>query len=82
MTTQEILQMQPIHKKQIVLTGTLSLPLRIGEKAYLTYQNQSVITSQVKRILEVSAQGIVFETCNTIYRLNFTRITKMEVMCA
>ena len=37
----------------------------------------------VQSILEVSENGVVFETCNSIYRLSYTRVPmEMEAMCA
>lgn len=70
-------------KKQIALTGTLALPLRVGERALISYQNQSIITSSVKQILEVSDHGVIFETCNTLYDLTFIWIPiETGVLCA
>lgn len=72
-----------LEKKQIVLTGSLSLPLRIGERAFILCQNQALSTTIVKQILEVSECGVIFETCNTIYRLRYATFpVATEVMCA
>ena len=72
-------------KKQTILTGTLSLPLRIGERAWIRQTNQCITTSTVQKIWEVSEDYIIFETCNTIYRLQYARLPvgmAAEVMCA
>ena len=41
-----------------------------------------MITSRVITIQEVSADGMVFETQNTIYHLSYTSELVSEVMCA
>lgn len=70
-------------KKELNLTGTLSLPLRVGERAWIYAQNQIITTSVVKQILEVSETGIRFETCNFVYRLDYARLPMRHgVMCA
>lgn len=70
-------------KKELILTGTLSLPLKVGERAWIHVQNQTITTSVVKQIMEVSETGIVFETCNSIYRLDYARLPMCHgVMCA
>ncbi|MDD2981017.1 MAG: hypothetical protein PHN80_13760 [Hespellia sp.] len=70
-------------KKQVALTGFLVLPLRIGERAFISHGQQSIATSSVQQILEVSNDGIVFETRNTIYSLVYTTMPiETEVMCA
>ncbi len=70
--------------KELALTGYLSLPLRVGERALIIQGGQhSLLTSPVRKILEVSQYGIVFQTCNTIYRLSYTPVpNENEVMCA
>ena len=60
------------QKKEYVLTGILSLPLHLGERAWIYSYNQTFATSPVQSILEVSENGVVFETCNSIYRLSYT----------
>ena len=62
------------QKKEYVLTGILSLPLHLGERAWIYSYNQTFATSPVQSILEVSENGVVFETCNSIYRLSYTRV--------
>ena len=50
------------QKKEYVLTGILSLPLHLGERAWIYSYNQ---------------------TCNSIYRLSYTRVPmELEAMCA
>ena len=42
-----------------------------------------IATTPVQSILEVSENGVVFETCNSIYRLSYTRVPmELEAMCA
>ena len=66
------------QKKEYVLTGILSLPLHLGERAWIYSYNQTFATSP-----EVSENGVVFETCNSIYRLSYTRVPmELEAMCA
>lgn len=70
--------------KEQALTGFLSLPLRVGERA-LIFQGcqQSLLTSPVKEILEVSSYGVVFRTHNTTYRLSYMPApNENEVRCA
>lgn len=71
------------RKKSIYLTGNLAMSLRIGERAWINTHGQTLMTSVVIKILEVSQTGVVFETKNTIYNLNYTAVpTEVEVMCA
>ncbi len=73
----------PKQKKTVHLTAMLYLPLKLHERAWILCGSQSLSTSLVKRILEVSADGIVFETENTIYHLTYARgPAEIEVMCA
>ncbi len=71
-------------EKQITtLSGWFHSPLRVGERAILSGVNGfSLLTSPILTILEVSNDGIVFETKNTIYHLVLTPKTISEVMCA
>lgn len=72
-----------IHKKQVVLTGTILLPLRPGDVAWIGCNGNTYTTSMVKRILEVSPESVVFETLHTIYRIQYTLIpAEEEVRCA
>ena len=70
-------------KKETLLTGQIWVPLRIGERAVIIGTgSRSIITSTVLLIQEVSADGVVFETQNTIYHLSYTSEPVSEVMCA
>ena len=83
MTNKTIIPLVKEEKKQVALTGYLSLPLRIGERALICHGCQTIMTSTVKTILEVSADGVVFETCNTIYSIVYALAPlESEVMCA
>ena len=63
-----------IHKKQVVLTGTILLPLRPGGIAWIGCNGNTYTTSKVKRILEVSPASVMFETLHTIYRIQYALI--------
>lgn len=83
MMNQKIVSMNDVEKKQVALTGFLSLPLRVGERAFIYHGGQTIATSPVNQILEVSEDGVIFETLNTLYTLVYTTIPlKNEVMCA
>ena len=70
-------------KTQIPLPATLSLPLRLHERAWILTGSRSLSTSLVQQILEVSQDGVVFETENTVYYLTYARRpAEIEVMCA
>ena len=70
-------------KKETLLTGQICLPLRVGERAVIIGTgSRSIMTSTVLFIQEVSADGVVFETQNTIYHLSYTSEPVAEVMCA
>ncbi len=72
-----------IEKKAITVTGTLFLPLRIGERAWISTHAHTFMTTAVERILEVSGNCIVFETRNTRYNLKYENVpNEIEVMCA
>ena len=82
MTNEKITAM-PVKKTQIHLTATLSLPLRLNERAWIITGARSLSTSLVQQILEVSQDGVVFETENTVYYLTYARRpAEIEVMCA
>ena len=69
MTNEKITAM-PVKKKQIHLTATLSLPLRLHERAWILTGSRSLSTSLVQQILEV-------------YYLTYARRpAEIEVMCA
>lgn len=76
-------QLQNIKKSTVTMTGTLSLPLRIGEHAWIRTRHQLFTTSTVLKIMEVAEDSIIFETCNTIYNLRYETVsTESGVMCA
>ena len=82
MTNEKITAM-PVKKTQIHLTATLSLHLRLHERAWILTGSRSLSTSLVQQILEVSQDGVVFETENTVYYLTYARRpAEIEVMCA
>ena len=83
MTSSNMITLTPQMKKQLTLHGSLSLPLRIGERAWITHGDFSIVTSPVKKIWEVGVERIIFETHNTIYTLQFSIVSSAtEVMCA
>lgn len=49
MTSSNMITLTPQMKKQMTLHGSLSLPLRIGERAWITHGDFSIVTSPVKR---------------------------------
>ena len=72
-----------IDKKAITVTGTLFLPLRIGERAWISTQTHTFMTTAVECILEISEDSIIFETRNTKYYLKYDTVpNETEVMCA
>ena len=73
----------PERKKDTYLTAVLSLPLRMHERAWLFTCGRSISTSLVKQILEVSQDGVVFGTENTVYHVTYAhRPAEIEVICA
>ena len=79
----EKIKIMPVRKKHTHLTATLSLPLRLHERAWIITGVRSLSTSLVQQILEVSQDGVVFETENTVYHLTYARRpAEIEVMCA
>lgn len=84
MTKEKIRKLSITKTKEQALTGFLSLPLRVGERALIFQDSQqSLLTSPVKEILEVSSYGVVFRTCNTTYRLSYMPApNENEVICA
>lgn len=73
----------PTKKKSAHLTASLSMPLRLHERAWIITGSRSLSTSLVQQILEVSQDGVVFETENTVYHLTYARRpAEIEVMCA
>lgn len=81
--TQKFREIPQKQKKIFSITGSLALPLRVGERAFIYTSRHAMMTSNVKYILEVSENGIVFETLHTVYDLRYETIAKpTEVMCA
>lgn len=78
------LQLMPKQtKKELFITGILSLPLRVNERAFFFTGYNSILTTPVQHITEVSVDGVVFETKNTIYHLTYShQHSEVEVMCA
>ena len=72
MNERKNIQLNNTQKSTVTITGTLSLPLRPGERAWFRTSQQLFMTSTVQTILEVSESGVKFETCNTIYDLEYT----------
>lgn len=82
MEKNKVINFQNHPKKELHLTGYLSLPLRVGERAWII-SNGIHPTSEVEKIWEVSESGVLFETKNIIYRLNYTTANaKTGVICA
>ena len=75
----EKIKVMPVRKKHTHLTATL----RLHERAWILTGSRSLSTSLVQQILEVSQDGVVFETENTVYHLTYARRpAEIEVMCA
>ncbi len=76
-------ELQNVKKATVTMTGTLFLPLRIGENAWIRTRHQLFTTSMILKIMEVAEDGIKFETCNTIYHLRYETVSaESGVMCA
>ena len=93
MEKNKVINFQNHPKKELHLTGYLSLPLRVGEhlslplrvgeRAWIISNSGIHPTSEVEKIWEVSESGVLFETKNIIYRLNYiTANAKTGVICA
>lgn len=78
----KLVKLSEQKKEHRIITGTLSLPLRLGERAWICYGSHTLTTSPVLQIWEVSVDGILFETANTVYELNYMSYPKSEVICA
>ena len=76
-------ELQNTRKATVTMTGTPSLPLCIGENAWIRTRHQFFTTSMILKILEVAEDGIKFETCNTIYNLRYETVpAESGVRCA
>lgn len=83
MEKNKVINFQNHPKKELHLTGYLSLPLRVGDRAWIISNSGIHPTSEVEKIWEVSESGILFETKNIIYRLDYnTANAKTGVICA
>lgn len=83
MEKNKVINFQNHPKKELHLTGYLSLPLRVGERAWIISNLGIHPTSEVEKIWEVSESGVLFETKNIIYRLDYTTANaKTGVICA
>ena len=83
MEKNKVINFQNHPKKELHLTGYLSLPLRVGERARNNSNTGIHPSSEVEKIWEVSEPGVLFETKNIIYRLNYTTANaKTGVICA
>lgn len=82
MREKKIRFIHPAKKEEQNITGTLTLPLKLGERAFIRYGSQSMVTSPVMQIWEVSRDSVTFETCHSLYRLSYTPCPQTEVMCA
>lgn len=83
MRDREIKETTTIVKKEIYLAGSIQLPLSIGKRAWIISSGQTIITSAVIQIMELSTFGVVFETCHSVYKV-YHAPTPMgtEVRCA
>lgn len=83
MIKQKIKRINPTTKERVTMTGTLSLPLCPGERAWIRTRHQCMTTSTVETILEVSESGVKFETRDKIYHLRCKTIFQESgVVCA
>ena len=83
MEKNKVINFQNHPKKELHLTGYLSLPLRVRERAWIISNSGIHPTSEVEKIWEVSESGVLFETKNIIYRLDYTTANaKNGVICA
>ncbi len=57
-------------KKEKTIIGTLVVPITVGQPALILDHGNHLQTSVVQSIHHRSDRLIVFETLNTIYRLN------------
>lgn len=63
-----VMRNREIQAKRIVRTcGEVQFPIRIGEEAYYRQGSRLVWTDKVKRILEIAADYVRFETTAYYY---------------
>ena len=58
-----------LWKKLTTLYGNLVQPLRVGKCAVIRSGGQTIRTSQVVAIMEISPEQVSYETMNTKYTL-------------
>ena len=56
-----------MNKKITFLQGEIIFPLIAGQRAMINSNAETLHTSRVTRILEISEKRIIIETLNTIY---------------
>ena len=56
-----------MNKKITFLQGEIIFPLIAGQRAMINSNAETLHTSRVARILEISEKRIIIETLNTIY---------------
>lgn len=57
-------------KKDVYVTGTLLMPLAVGQRALLRQGNDLIFTSLVVEIRENRGDLICFETMNSVYHVS------------
>ena len=83
MEKNKVINFQNHPKKELHLTGYLYAALDCGDRAWIISNSGIHPTSEVEKIWEVSESGILFETKNIIYRLDYTTANaKTGVICA
>ena len=78
MKERKIIHFPETLKRRRELTGHLCLPLRVGDRAWISCKTGLLTTSAVQTIWEVSETSIVFETGNSIYHVT-NLVPKAEV---
>lgn len=63
--------MKRIEKKCIYLQGTLLVPLAVGCSAWISHNGNTIRTSRVVVIREMSNHRASFETLNSYYCVEF-----------
>lgn len=63
--------MKRIEKKYIYLQGTLLAPLAVGYCAWISHNGNTIRTSRIVAIREMSGHRASFETLNSLYCVEF-----------
>lgn len=63
--------MKRIEKKCIYLQGALLAPLAVGCCAWISHNGNTIRTSRIVAIREISDYRASFETLNSYYRVEF-----------